>query len=130
MAVKLCCRKLRLKRAIASVNGNDFRGGNDYQVSQWNDYDDLFQDSHLSLGNILNLNGEYAFNKDRNEIDLAVLLDDIGPINETDQLNIHLCKFYGQSDPYFSFRERRVSILTLLLLGFSYFMENFRLFYE
>ncbi len=27
----------QLKRAIASVNGNRFRGGNDYQVSQWND---------------------------------------------------------------------------------------------
>ena len=27
----------QLKRAIASVNGNKFRGGNDYQVSQWND---------------------------------------------------------------------------------------------
>jgi TnpA family transposase len=27
----------QLKRAIMSVNGNKFRGGNDYQVSQWND---------------------------------------------------------------------------------------------
>lgn len=27
----------QLKRAIASVNGNRYRGGNDYQVSQWND---------------------------------------------------------------------------------------------
>lgn len=27
----------QLKRAITSVNGNKFRGGNDYQVSQWND---------------------------------------------------------------------------------------------
>lgn len=27
----------QLKRAIASVNGNKYRGGNDYQVSQWND---------------------------------------------------------------------------------------------
>jgi TnpA family transposase len=26
----------QLKRAITSVNGNKFRGGNDYQVSQWN----------------------------------------------------------------------------------------------
>lgn len=27
----------QLRRAIASVNGNQFRGGNDYQVDQWND---------------------------------------------------------------------------------------------
>lgn len=27
----------QLRRAIASVNGNQFRGGNDYQVEQWND---------------------------------------------------------------------------------------------
>ncbi len=27
----------QLRRAIASVNGNKFRGGNDYQVSLWND---------------------------------------------------------------------------------------------
>jgi hypothetical protein len=32
----------------------------------------------------LNLNGEYAYNKDHKEIDLAGLLDDIGLINETD----------------------------------------------
>ncbi|WP_275360828.1 Tn3 family transposase [Xenorhabdus bovienii] len=27
----------QLRRAIASVNGNQFRGGSDYQVEQWND---------------------------------------------------------------------------------------------
>jgi hypothetical protein len=27
----------QLKRAITSVNGNKFSGGNDYQFSQWND---------------------------------------------------------------------------------------------
>ena len=27
----------QLRRAIASVNGNQFRGGNDYQIEQWND---------------------------------------------------------------------------------------------
>ncbi len=29
----------QLKRAITSVNGNKFRGGNDYQVSQWGSRD-------------------------------------------------------------------------------------------
>lgn len=29
----------------------------------------------------INLNGEYAFNKDRKEIDLAGLLNDIDPLN-------------------------------------------------
>lgn len=27
----------QLRRAIASVNGNQFLGGNDYQIDQWND---------------------------------------------------------------------------------------------
>lgn len=27
----------QLRRAIASVNGNQFRGGDDYQIDQWND---------------------------------------------------------------------------------------------
>lgn len=27
----------QLRRAIASINGNQFRGGNDYEVEQWND---------------------------------------------------------------------------------------------
>lgn len=27
----------QLRRAIASINGNQFRGGNDYQIEQWND---------------------------------------------------------------------------------------------
>lgn len=27
----------QLRRAIASVNGNQFRGGSDYQIDQWND---------------------------------------------------------------------------------------------
>ena len=27
----------QLRRAIASINGNQFRGGNDYQILQWND---------------------------------------------------------------------------------------------
>jgi hypothetical protein len=27
----------QLRRAIASINGNQFRGGQDYQIDQWND---------------------------------------------------------------------------------------------
>jgi TnpA family transposase len=27
----------QLRRAIASINGNQFRGGNDYEIEQWND---------------------------------------------------------------------------------------------
>ena len=27
----------QLRRTIASINGNKFRGGNDYQIDQWND---------------------------------------------------------------------------------------------
>jgi len=105
----------QLKRAITSVNGNKFRGGNDYQVSQWNDCARLISNCIIYYNSALlsaflqiqerngrqdvvdvisrlspvawqhiNLNGEYAFNKDRKEIDLAGLLDDIGPIDKTD----------------------------------------------
>lgn len=28
----------QLRRAIASINGNQFRGGDDYQIEQWNDF--------------------------------------------------------------------------------------------
>jgi TnpA family transposase len=98
----------QLKRAITSVNGNKFRGGNDYQVSQWNDCARLISNCIIYYNSSLlsaflkiqerngrkdvvdiisrlspvawqhiNLNGEYAFNKERNEIDLVGLLNGI-----------------------------------------------------
>ncbi|GAA62462.1 hypothetical protein P20311_0235 [Pseudoalteromonas sp. BSi20311] len=98
----------QLKRAITSVNGNKFRGGNDYQVSQWNDCARLISNCIIYYNSALlsaflqiqekngrqdvvdiisrlspvawqhiNLNGEYAFNKDRKEIDLIGLLNGI-----------------------------------------------------
>ncbi|WP_283709300.1 Tn3 family transposase [Pseudoalteromonas prydzensis] len=102
----------QLKRAITSVNGNKFRGGNDYQVSQWNDCARLISNCIIYYNSALlsaflqiqerngrqdvvdvisrlspvawqhiNLNGEYAFNKDRKEIDLAGLLSDVESIS-------------------------------------------------
>ncbi|WP_165745001.1 Tn3 family transposase [Pseudoalteromonas sp. Z9A6] len=102
----------QLKRAITSVNGNKFRGGNDYQVSQWNDCARLISNCIIYYNSALlsaflqiqerngrqdvvdvisrlspvawqhiNLNGEYAFNKDRKEIDLAGLLSDVKSIS-------------------------------------------------
>jgi len=98
----------QLKRAITSVNGNKFRGGNDYQVSQWNDcallisnciiyYNSALLSAFLQIQEKngrqdvvdiisrlspvawqhINLNGEYAFNKDRKEIDLIGLINGI-----------------------------------------------------
>jgi TnpA family transposase len=103
----------QLKRAITSVNGNKFRGGNDYQVSQWNDCARLVSNCIIYYNSALlsafiqihekngrqdivdlisrlspvawqhiNLNGEYSFNKGKNEIDLAGLLSDIEPLNK------------------------------------------------
>ncbi len=103
----------QLKKAITSVNGNKFRGGNDYQVSQWNDcarlisnciiyYNSALLSAFLKIQekngrqdvvNIIsrlspvawqhiNLNGEYAFNKGKIEIDLAGLLNDIEPLEK------------------------------------------------
>ena len=101
----------QLKRAITSVNGNKFRGGNDYQVSQWNDCARLISNCIIYYNSALlsaflqiqerngrqdvvelisrlspvawqhiNLNGEYAFNKDRKEIDLVGLLSGVESI--------------------------------------------------
>ncbi len=103
----------QLKRAITSINGNKFRGGNDYQVSQWNDcarlisnciiyYNSALLSAFLQIQEIngrqdvvelisrlspvawqhINLNGEYAFNKDRKEIDLVGLLSGVESIAE------------------------------------------------
>lgn len=103
----------QLKRAITSVNGNKFRGGNDYQVSQWNDCARLISNCIIYYNSALlsaflqiqerngrqdvvelisrlspvawqhiNLNGEYAFNKDRKEIDLVGLLSGVESIVE------------------------------------------------
>lgn len=103
----------QLKRAITSVNGNKFRGGNDYQVSQWNDCARLISNCIIYYNSALlsaflqiqerngrqdvvelisrlspvawqhiNLNGEYAFNKDRKEIDLVGLLNGVESITE------------------------------------------------
>ena len=101
----------QLKRAITSVNGNKFRGGNDYDVSQWNDCARLISNCIIYYNSALlsafikrhektgrkdiveaisrlspvawqhiNLNGEYAFNKNTAEIDLAELLSGIEPL--------------------------------------------------
>tara|TARA_R110001583_G_scaffold194762_2_gene366866 strand:+ start:232 stop:3063 length:2832 start_codon:yes stop_codon:yes gene_type:complete len=100
----------QLKRAITSVNGNKFRGGNDYQVSQWNDCARLISNCIIYYNSALlsaflqihekngrqdivkiisrlspvawqhiNLNGEYAFNKNATEVDLTGLLVGIEP---------------------------------------------------
>lgn len=105
----------QLKRAITSVNGNKFRGGNDYQVSQWNDCARLISNCIIYYNSALlsaflqiqekngrqdvvdiisrlspvawqhiNLNGEYAFNKDRKEIDLLGLLNGIEALGSAD----------------------------------------------
>ncbi|MBU1468577.1 MAG: transposase [Gammaproteobacteria bacterium] len=101
----------QLKRAITSVNGNKFRGGNDYQVSQWNNCARLISNCIIYYNSALlsaflqihekngrqdmvdiisrlspvawqhiNLNGEYSFSKEKSEIDLAGLLNDIEPL--------------------------------------------------
>lgn len=101
----------QLKRAITSVNSNKFRGGNDYQVSQWNDCARLISNCIIYYNSALlsaflqdqkqkgrqdvvdiisrlspvawqhiNLNGEYAFKKNRKAIDLVGLLRNIDPI--------------------------------------------------
>lgn len=105
----------QLKRAITSVNGNKFRGGNDYQVSQWNDCARLISNCIIYYNSALlsaflqiqekngrqdvvdiisrlspvawqhiNLNGEYAFNKNRKEIDLVGLLNGVQTLSSVD----------------------------------------------
>jgi len=106
----------QLRRAIANVNGNQFRGGNDYQVELWNDCARLVCNCIIYYNSALlsvllktfekknnqevvqkiselspvafqhiQLAGFYAFAKDRMQIDLKGMLDEISPFAEFDE---------------------------------------------
>lgn len=109
----------QLKRTIAFVNGNKFRGGDDYQVSQWNDcarlishciiyynsdllsaflkiYDKKEQKNIVKYISQLSpvawqhikLNGVYALNNGKIEIDLVGLISDIDAFEDSAMVNV------------------------------------------
>lgn len=69
----------QLKRAIASVNGNRFRGGNDYQVSQWNDCSRLISNCIIYYNSAL-LSAYLKINEDRGRNDIADYIANLSPV--------------------------------------------------
>tara|TARA_R110000868_G_scaffold318211_12_gene579033 strand:- start:337 stop:543 length:207 start_codon:yes stop_codon:yes gene_type:complete len=59
-------------------NGNKFRGGNDYQVSQWNDCARLISNCLINYNSAL----LSAFNQGKTVVDLAGLLSSIYPLDD------------------------------------------------
>ena len=57
----------QLRKAIASVNGNMFRGGNDYQIDQWNDCARLIANSIIYYNSALLSALIEKFQKDGNQ---------------------------------------------------------------
>ncbi|MCW7552653.1 transposase [Endozoicomonas gorgoniicola] len=57
----------QLRKAIASVNGNLFRGGNDYQIDQWNDCARLIANSIIYYNSALLSALIEKFQKDGNQ---------------------------------------------------------------
>jgi TnpA family transposase len=69
----------QLRRAIASVNGNRFRGGNDYQVSQWNDCAQLIANCVIYYNSAL-LSAYLQINEENGRHDIAEYISQLSPV--------------------------------------------------
>ncbi|MFT7261677.1 MAG: TnpA family transposase [Glaciecola sp.] len=69
----------QLRRAIASVNGNRFRGGNDYQVSQWNDCARLIANCVIYYNSAL-LSAYLQINEENGRHDIAEYISQLSPV--------------------------------------------------
>ena len=69
----------QLRRAIASVNGNQFRGGNDYQIEQWNDCARLIANCIIYYNSALLSSLVEKFEKDKNQ-DAVDMLINLSPV--------------------------------------------------
>ncbi|QOI95944.1 Tn3 family transposase [Aeromonas salmonicida] len=69
----------QLRRAIASVNGNQFRGGNDYQVEQWNDCARLIANCIIYYNSALLSGLVERFEKQGNQ-DAVEMLANLSPV--------------------------------------------------
>lgn len=69
----------QLRRAIASVNGNKFRGGNDYQVSLWNDCARLVSNCIIYYNSAL-LSTFLKMSQDQNKPELVKYIAQLSPV--------------------------------------------------
>lgn len=69
----------QLRRAIASVNGNQFRGGNDYQVEQWNDCARLIANCIIYYNSVL-LSGLIERYEKQGNIEAIEILTNLSPV--------------------------------------------------
>lgn len=68
-----------MKRAITSVNGNKFRGGNDYQVSQWNDCARLISNCIIYYNSAL-LSAFLQIHKKNGRQDIVDIISRLSPV--------------------------------------------------
>ncbi len=69
----------QLRRAIASVNGNKFRGGNDYQVALWNDCARLVSNCIIYYNSAL-LSTYLKMSEDQNKPELVKYIAQLSPV--------------------------------------------------
>jgi len=69
----------QLRRAIASVNGNKFRGGNDYQVALWNDCARLISNCIIYYNSAL-LSTFLKMSQDQNKLELVKYIAQLSPV--------------------------------------------------
>lgn len=69
----------QLRRAIASVNGNKFRGGNDYQVALWNDCARLISNCIIYYNSAL-LSTFLKMSQEHNKPDLVKYISQLSPV--------------------------------------------------
>ena len=73
----------QLRRTIASINGNQFRGGSDYQIEQWNDCARLIANCIIYYNSALlsALVKKYELNQDQKQVELITSLSPAGWIH-------------------------------------------------
>lgn len=69
----------QLRRAIASVNGNQFRGGSDYEVEQWNDCARLIANCIIYYNSTL-LSGLVEKFEEQNNDEAVNILTNLSPV--------------------------------------------------
>ncbi|MEY0878590.1 Tn3 family transposase [Providencia manganoxydans] len=65
----------QLRRAIASVNRNQFRGGDDYQINQWNDCARLIANCIIYYNSALLSGLVDKFEKENNQKAIDILIN-------------------------------------------------------
>jgi TnpA family transposase len=65
----------QLRRAIASINGNQFRGGNDYQIEQWNDCARLVANCIIYYNSALLSKLVEKYERDKNDKQVGIIAD-------------------------------------------------------